>query len=81
VLAPGGTATIGLTGQVATLADAYAWQRQLEQIPDVAEVIMKQATLVDGNAQLVYNVNATITLSGEAYSGRFLPQLESEEDE
>ena len=81
VLAPGGAATIALTGQTATLADVYTWQRQLEQIPGVAEVVMMQAGLADGKTMLKYNVTATITLSEGALSGRFLQQADAEEGE
>lgn len=81
VLAPEGAATIGLTGQAATLAEVYGWQRSIEEIPGVAEVVMTQAALVDGTTILKYNVTATITLSEAAYSGRFFPQAETEEGE
>jgi len=77
-LAPVGAATIGLTGQTVTLADVYTWQRSLEELPGVAEVVMSQTALVDGTTMLKYNVTATITLSEDAYSGRFLAQTEAE---
>jgi hypothetical protein len=79
VLATSSVATISLTGQAATLADVYTWQRQLEEIPGVSEVVMTQTSLVDGQTMLHYNVAATITLSADAYSGRFLPLDETEE--
>ncbi len=78
VLAPTGAASIALTGQTVSLPDVYAWQRSLEDIPGVAEVVMTQAALVDGTTMLKYNVSATITLSADAYSLRFLPQAETD---
>lgn len=79
VLSTEAAATISITGQTATFQDIYTWERGLNEIPGVVDVVMHQSTLADGANMLVYNVTGTIRLSEDALSGRFLPQDEAEE--
>lgn len=80
-LAPEGAATITITGQAQSLVDVTTWENQLMEIPGVVEVVLSQNVLSDGRTILKYNVSGTITLSADAFSGRFLAQDDAEEGE